>query len=64
MEQNQKINDIYEAYRDEMASLLTLEEKAPHRFEDAEFVEHFALQVDRLATLIDLFSELKIARSA
>ena len=59
---NKTIKATYEEYRDEMAKLLALEEIAPQRFENLEFVEHFASKVDRLDTLIWLYADLLAAR--
>lgn len=59
---NQTPKEIYEEYRDEMRKTLEAEERYPQRFANVEFVEHFELKVDRLDTLINLYSNLLALR--
>jgi hypothetical protein len=44
-----------------MVRTLAAEELYPHKFANREFVEHFALKVDRLDTLIALYADLMLA---
>lgn len=57
-ETNQTVQQIFESYRDEMQKTLMLEDIAPHKFSNVEFVEHFERRVDRLDTLIALYADL------
>ncbi len=57
----QGLREIYEEYRTKMAETLAIEEIDPAQLADPVYFTHFARQVERLDTLIELYANLLAA---
>ena len=52
------VQQLYEDYRDDMARLIALQDVAPEKFQNIEFLEHYGRKVERIETLIALCADL------
>lgn len=52
------VRELYEDYRDEMASTLSIVERLPEHFDSPAFARQFEKKVERLDTLIALYADL------